>query len=106
MTVEHPYREPLWAQLIIAYYLSDRQSDALDAYQRLKTTLADDLGIDPGRRVRALHERILRQEPLDVKRAARTTAVHTVHDIDHAHRGQRVGRRWRALDRRPGRSTR
>ena len=32
--------------------------------------------------LRALHERILRQEPLDVKRAARTTAVHTVQAID------------------------
>jgi len=82
LTVEHPYREPLWAQLIIAYYLSDRQSEALEAYQRLKTTLADDLGIDPGQTLRALHERILRQEPLDVKRAARTTAVHSVHNID------------------------
>ncbi len=50
LTVEHPYREPLWAQLITAYYLAERQSEALDAYQRLKTTLADDLGIDPGRR--------------------------------------------------------
>jgi pSer/pThr/pTyr-binding forkhead associated (FHA) protein len=82
LTVEHPYREPLWAQLISAYYLADRQSDALDAYQRLKTMLADDLGIDPGPTVRALHERILRQEPLDVKRAAKTTAVHTVQNID------------------------
>jgi SARP family transcriptional regulator, regulator of embCAB operon len=82
LTVEHPYREPLWAQLIIAYYLADRQSEALEAYQRLKTTLADDLGIDPGPTLRALHERILRQEPLDVKRAARTTAVHSVHNID------------------------
>jgi DNA-binding SARP family transcriptional activator len=82
LTVEHPYREPLWTQLIIAYYLAERQSEALDAYQRLKTTLADDLGIDPGPTVRALHERILRQEPLDVKRAARTTAVHTSHNID------------------------
>jgi DNA-binding SARP family transcriptional activator len=82
LTVEHPYREPLWAQLIIAYYLADRQSEALDAYQRLRTTLADDLGIDPGPTVRALHERILRQEPLDVKRAARTTAVHTSVNID------------------------
>jgi SARP family transcriptional regulator, regulator of embCAB operon len=82
LTVEHPLREPLWAQLIIAYYLAERQSEALDAYQRLKTTLADDLGIDPGPTVRALHERILRQEPLDVKRAARTTAVHTSHNID------------------------
>ena len=82
LTVEHPYREPLWAQLITAYYIAERQSDALDAYQRLKTTLADDLGIDPGPTVRALHERILRQESLDVKKAAKTTAVHTVHDID------------------------
>ena len=39
--------------------------------------------------MRALHERILRQEPLDVKKAARTTAVHTVNNIDTAHRGQR-----------------
>ena len=81
LTVEHPYREPLWAQLITAYYLSDRQSEALDAFQRLKTTLADDLGIDPGQTLRALHERILRQEPLDVKKAAKTTAVHTVHNF-------------------------
>ncbi|HTI78347.1 MAG TPA: BTAD domain-containing putative transcriptional regulator [Mycobacterium sp.] len=81
LTVEHPYREPLWAQLITAYYLADRQSEALDAFQRLKATLAEDLGIDPGPTVRALHERILRQEPLDVKQAAKTTAVHTVHNI-------------------------
>jgi DNA-binding SARP family transcriptional activator len=81
LTVEHPYREPLWAQLITAYYVAERQSEALDAYQRLKTTLADDLGIDPGPTVRALHEKILRQESLDVKKAARTVAVHTVHDI-------------------------
>jgi DNA-binding SARP family transcriptional activator len=81
LTVEHPYREPLWAQLIIAYYLAERQSEALDAYQRLKTTLADDLGIDPGPTIRALHERILRQERLDVKRAAQTTAVHTNQNI-------------------------
>ncbi|RAV13932.1 regulator [Mycolicibacterium sp. GF69] len=82
LTVEHPYREPLWAQLITAYYQAERQSDALEAYQRLKTTLADDLGIDPGPTVRALHERILRQQPLDVRKTARTTAVHTIGAIE------------------------
>jgi DNA-binding SARP family transcriptional activator len=82
LTGEHPYREPLWAQLITAYYLAERQSEALDAYQRLKTTLANDLGIDPAPTVRALHERILRQEPVDVKKAAKTTAVHTIHNIE------------------------
>lgn len=82
LVVEHPYREPLWAQLITAYYLSDRQSDALDAFQRLKDTLADDLGIDPGPTLRALHERILRQEPVNAKKAAQTTAVHKSSSID------------------------
>ncbi|MDX1887379.1 BTAD domain-containing putative transcriptional regulator [Mycolicibacterium sp. 120270] len=77
LTAEHPYREPLWAQLITAYYVAERQSDALEAYRRLKTMLADDLGIDPGPTVQALYERVLRQEPLDVKRVARTTAIHT-----------------------------
>lgn len=82
LTTEHSYREPLWAQLITAYYLADRQSDALDAFQRLKKTLADDLGIDPGPTVRSLHERILRQEPLDVKAAAQITAADALSAID------------------------
>jgi SARP family transcriptional regulator, regulator of embCAB operon len=78
LVVQHPYREPLWAQLITAYYLAERQYDALDAYGRLKTALADDLGIDPGPTLRGLHQRILRQEPLDIKHAARATAKHVV----------------------------
>ncbi len=65
LSAEHPYRERLWAQLITAYYVAERQSDALNAYQRLKANLAENLGIDPGPTVRSLHERILRQEPLD-----------------------------------------
>jgi SARP family transcriptional regulator, regulator of embCAB operon len=82
LTVEHPYLEPLWTQLITAYYLTDRQSDALAAYRRVKTTLADDLGIDPGQTLRALNERILRQEPLDAKKSAKTTAVGTITVLD------------------------
>jgi SARP family transcriptional regulator, regulator of embCAB operon len=82
LTLEHPYREPLWAQLITAYYVADRQSEALEAYRRLKNTLAEDLGIDPGPTVRALHQRILRQEPVDAKKAATTTAVHTIHHME------------------------
>ncbi|MGE2816115.1 BTAD domain-containing putative transcriptional regulator [Mycobacterium heidelbergense] len=74
LVAEHPYREPLWAQLITGYYLTERQYDALDAYDRVKTALADDLGIDPGPTLQSLHQRVLRQEPLDVKHAARATA--------------------------------
>lgn len=68
LTARHPYREPLWAQLITAYYVTERQSDALGAYHRLKSALADGLGIDPGPTVNALHERILRQEPVGPQR--------------------------------------
>jgi len=85
LTAEHPYREPLWAQLITAYYVTERQSDALGAYRRLKTTLAEGLGIDPGPTVSALHERILRQEPIVAKRSTLTThkqsAYQTASDI-------------------------
>jgi len=78
LAVEHPYREPLWAKLITAYYIADRQSDALNAHRRLKTVLADELGIDPGPTIDALHQQILRQEPLDIKRAATATAASTL----------------------------
>ncbi len=78
LTTEHPYREPLWVQLMAAYYLADRQSDALDAYRRLRDTLDDDLGVKPGPKARALHELILRQEPLDVRKAAQSSADATM----------------------------
>jgi SARP family transcriptional regulator, regulator of embCAB operon len=78
---EHPYREPLWAQLITAYYVCERQYDALGAYRRLKAALVQDLGIDPGPTLSALHARILRQESLDTKRAAETTARRTMGNL-------------------------
>ncbi len=68
--------------MIIAYYIAERQSDALDAYRRLKTTLSADLGIEPGPTIRALHERILRQEVLDVRRAALTAASVAASTLD------------------------
>jgi DNA-binding SARP family transcriptional activator len=82
LVAEHFYREPLWIQLMSAYYLAGRQSDALDSYHRLAAVLADDLGIDPSPEVCSLHERILRQEPLNVRRVAQTTAVDAVSGIN------------------------
>jgi SARP family transcriptional regulator, regulator of embCAB operon len=82
LTAEHPYREPLWAQLITAYYVSERQSDALGAYRRLKTALSEGLGIDPGRTVNTLHERILRQEPLGLSQEALTTYKRRAYRLD------------------------
>jgi DNA-binding SARP family transcriptional activator/predicted Ser/Thr protein kinase len=79
LTAEHPYREPLWVQLITAYLVTQRHSEALDAYGRLKTVLADDLGIDPAPATRALHEWILRQQSLSANKVAveRRTAART-----------------------------
>ena len=96
LSAEHPYRERLWAQLITAYYMTERQSDALSAYRRLKDNLAENLGIDPGPTVRSLHERILRQEPLDISRAAQVTAKHTVVDASSPVTGTLVSRSPRA----------
>ena len=75
---EYPYREPLWEQLITAYYLQGRQADALDAFRRVKTTLADDLGVDPNPKLRELNARILRQDDLGTKKAAKATATQAV----------------------------
>lgn len=75
LVADHPYREPVWAQLMTAYYVTDRQSDALEAYRRLKSVLAEDLGIDPSPTVVALQARILRQERLDTAASAKTTAA-------------------------------
>jgi DNA-binding SARP family transcriptional activator/WD40 repeat protein len=58
-----PYRERGWEQLIVALYRAARQADALSAYRRACSTLADDLGIDPGPRLQELETRILRQDP-------------------------------------------
>ncbi|MGO9925468.1 MAG: BTAD domain-containing putative transcriptional regulator [Mycobacterium sp.] len=90
LTAEHLYREPLWAQLITAYYVTERQSDALGAYRRLKRALAEGLGIDPGPTVSALHERILRQEPLGLKRAALTTRKRGVYHQEPTTEGTAV----------------
>ena len=59
---EHPYRERLRAQLMLALYRCDRQADALQAYQDARTILVEELGIEPGERLRALERAILAQD--------------------------------------------
>jgi DNA-binding SARP family transcriptional activator len=61
---ENPLREPLWVLLVTALYTLGRQSDALDACRRVRETLAEELGIDPGPQLRELESKILRQERL------------------------------------------
>ena len=51
------------AQLMLALYRSDRQADALQAYQDARRTLVEELGIEPGERLRELERAILAQDP-------------------------------------------
>jgi DNA-binding SARP family transcriptional activator/class 3 adenylate cyclase len=59
----HPLRERLRASLLLALYRSGRQAEALDAYQGARAILVEELGIEPTRSLRELHQAILNQDP-------------------------------------------
>ena len=60
---EHPARERLRAQLILALYRSGRQGDALASYRDARRALVDELGIEPSRELQDLERAILTQDP-------------------------------------------
>jgi len=72
---EHPYREGLRAQLMLALYRCERQADALQAYQDARKTLVEELGIEPGEHLRELERAILAQDPALATPAATTAEV-------------------------------
>jgi predicted ATPase/DNA-binding SARP family transcriptional activator len=62
LVAEHPVRERLWRLLVLALYRSERQAEALAAYRRARTMLAEELGLEPGEELRQLEQAVLRQE--------------------------------------------
>jgi DNA-binding NarL/FixJ family response regulator/DNA-binding SARP family transcriptional activator len=60
---EHPLRERLRAQLMVALYRADRQAEALEAYQQARELLVSELGIEPSPALQRLQQGILTQDP-------------------------------------------
>ena len=70
LVAEHPTRERLAGQLMVALYRCGRQTEALDAYRSARGTLAGEIGVEPGPELRALQEAVLRHDPTLELRAA------------------------------------
>src|SRR6266498_2028083 len=62
LVTANPLRERLSGLLVRALARGGRQADALGAYERLRSRLADELGIDPSEELQAIHLRVLRGE--------------------------------------------
>jgi DNA-binding SARP family transcriptional activator len=72
---EHPYRERLLGQLMLALYRAGRQKDALDRYTSARRRLVDEVGLQPAPELQELQKRILRQDPGLVDTARRDQSV-------------------------------
>jgi DNA-binding SARP family transcriptional activator/tetratricopeptide (TPR) repeat protein len=59
LAAEHPLREHVRAQLMLACYRCGHQAAALEVYRDARAVLAEELGVEPGRELRELHQKIL-----------------------------------------------
>ncbi len=71
-----PLRERRWGQLMLALYRAGRQGEALGAYQRARSMLAEQLGVDPGPELRRLEAAVVAQDAaLDTPVAQQASSV-------------------------------
>jgi DNA-binding SARP family transcriptional activator/tetratricopeptide (TPR) repeat protein len=70
LAAEYPLSEPLVSRLVQAYHRSGRTAEALAAYARTRRRIVDELGAEPGAELRAVHEAILRDNPVPAEEPA------------------------------------
>lgn len=63
LTAANPLRERFYEQWMLALYRAQRRSDALEVFRRARTTLAEELGLEPGNTLQGLHQAILAGDP-------------------------------------------
>ena len=74
--VTYPLRERLVELYMLALYRCGRHTEAIEAYQRLRGQLAEQLGVEPGPRAAALYTTVLRRSPvLDLEGAPAGTVA-------------------------------
>ena len=88
---EHPLRERLRGQLMLALYRSGRQAEALEVYRKGRRLLADELGLEPGVELQQLERAILSQDPsLDAPATREPTAAPVSRDGPRRRRRRRI----------------
>ena len=75
---------------MLALYRTGRQAEALEAYRDARSTLVEELGLEPGPALRDLESRILRQDP----------ALDVPPPLPVADRSERSGSTWLPRERR------
>ncbi|MFE3074337.1 BTAD domain-containing putative transcriptional regulator [Streptomyces sp. NPDC059247] len=63
MAEAEPWRERARGQLMLALYRCGRQADALNVYERVRSSLVENLGLEPGHGLRTLQHAILTHDP-------------------------------------------
>jgi hypothetical protein len=63
LTTWHPERERLWLLLMLAFFRSGRQAEALSAFGQARQAITADYGLDPGPELHGMHKRVYAQDP-------------------------------------------